>query len=1079
MPIRGLLIVVALSFLAAHAPAAEYFVRPQGSDQASGASVEASFATVQRGVDALQPGDTLTILPGEYFGPVRRAGLGSDAAVTRIRAQIPGTVILRGDRPVPAFVALPEANFVYVAQVGSGLDVHAVNELDTLTNFESMPNAQELAFAPGRFHYDHEAGKLYISTSDYQPPASHRYSVSVVPTHGMHFMDPRRLVIEGLTVTGFIAAREAPRADMTLSATWGIFLARAKDCVVRDCHVYLNGQGIGMHSQLTRNNELGGNLIERCVAWANSSPFTGGDTGGITILESTRDVIRDCVAFRNSGYGINFYLGAKASELPENRSSLLDNLAWGNGPADLKVKTGYEHIHLTQGNVVGKVSVANGSVNNLFLNNAARSPSVSNINLADETGVDPDRQFADPQNFDYRLQAGSRFHNDGPEGKHRGPAPVSGNVFFVSPKGDDAADGLSVQHAWRTLGHAAAALKPGATLYLMPGEHQGDLTLTVQGEPDQPIRIRGRGVAAVAVAGAWRFQDSRHVIVERLAFHQPVRVQQGSQITLTQSRFAKGVEANGVKAMDLRHNEFADVARAALTLVGCTDVTVTGNRFDNRAGSALAIDDLHALRFADYNGYARTDAAWVVQGQPASTQPVSSPSGPQGWPVGVYRMEAPASPIRLAQLPRVHRVGATTADIEWITSHPAACEIAWGDTTACENRATFDVDHFGTLGLTGLKPGATYHFRIVALRVPKDLEGKISGTESALNGPAITFTTLAAAPPPRTLYVSPQGNDQHSGSSLAQAWRTLGHAASQVQAGDTVLVGQGVYAERVRIRATGAPEAPITFAALPGQKAQLSGADKQLNHGFVVRGKSHLRFDGLYFADFSYLPLQGWPLALSGEFSLYRTRDIQITRCFSDGRNGYTARFVTALDAADLTLRNSVTTNKMSGALLLEHCPGLLVEHCVIARPMISTFVLRNTSSEPALVRNNVLTDGFKKKADVNASILHADLETGGIRVVNNGFFLRSFGPDKRHLVGEQTIEQLGGMVIDPLFANPKFAGEPTPTKAVDEMSGLDQMMWRDVPLDFADFFATNPAYVERGIGLQPQAFAPRPATPQ
>jgi hypothetical protein len=59
------------------------------------------------------------------------------------------------------------------------------------------------------------------------------------------------------------------------------------------------------------------------------------------------------------------------------------------------------------------------------------------------------------------------------------------------------------------------------------------------------------------------------------------------------------------------------------------------------------------------------------------------------------------------------------------------------------------------------------------------------------------------------------------------------------------------------------------------------------------------------------------------------------------------------------------------------------------------------------------------------------------------------------------------------------FAGQPTPTKVVDEMSGLDQMMARDLPLDFPDFFVTDPVYVERGIGLQRQAFEPRSTSPQ
>ena len=49
----------------AHVYAAEYFVTKQGNDANNGTSRETAFLTIQKGVDALKPGDTLTIGPGE------------------------------------------------------------------------------------------------------------------------------------------------------------------------------------------------------------------------------------------------------------------------------------------------------------------------------------------------------------------------------------------------------------------------------------------------------------------------------------------------------------------------------------------------------------------------------------------------------------------------------------------------------------------------------------------------------------------------------------------------------------------------------------------------------------------------------------------------------------------------------------------------------------------------------------------------------------------------------------------------------------------------------------------------------
>ena len=45
--------------------AAEYFVNKQGNDGNDGLVKEKSFLTIQKGVDALSEGDTLTIAPGE------------------------------------------------------------------------------------------------------------------------------------------------------------------------------------------------------------------------------------------------------------------------------------------------------------------------------------------------------------------------------------------------------------------------------------------------------------------------------------------------------------------------------------------------------------------------------------------------------------------------------------------------------------------------------------------------------------------------------------------------------------------------------------------------------------------------------------------------------------------------------------------------------------------------------------------------------------------------------------------------------------------------------------------------------
>ena len=66
---RDLRTVLATLVLAiSSACGSEYFVGTRGNDGASGRLESEAFATVAKGLLALKPGDTLTLLPGEYFG---------------------------------------------------------------------------------------------------------------------------------------------------------------------------------------------------------------------------------------------------------------------------------------------------------------------------------------------------------------------------------------------------------------------------------------------------------------------------------------------------------------------------------------------------------------------------------------------------------------------------------------------------------------------------------------------------------------------------------------------------------------------------------------------------------------------------------------------------------------------------------------------------------------------------------------------------------------------------------------------------------------------------------------------------
>jgi uncharacterized protein YjdB len=87
----------------------------------------------------------------------------------------------------------------------------------------------------------------------------------------------------------------------------------------------------------------------------------------------------------------------------------------------------------------------------------------------------------------------------------------------------------------------------------------------------------------------------------------------------------------------------------------------------------------------------------------------------------------------------------------------------------------------------------------------------------------LAVTAAVATGGGSSFYVATTGNDSNSGT-LASPWRTIQHAASTVQAGDTVFVRAGVYSESVNIGVSGSAGAgPVTFESYPGETAIVDG----------------------------------------------------------------------------------------------------------------------------------------------------------------------------------------------------------------------------------------------------------------
>ena len=1017
---------------------AEYFVNKQGSDANDGASRETAFLTIQKGVDVLKPGDTLTIGPGEYFENVQRTDLGSPDVDTVVRAEVPGTAVLRGDVPAPEFKKVDGYRFVYATPFDQ--EPKAVLEHHELHTLLPKANVAELEFDPGFFHYDAASRMLYISNLDLSAPDRRRYTVAVKGKQGFELTNPRRVIIEGLAATGFYPE-------------WGINLNAPVSCVVRDCVTFMSVGGI----RLGPSGEIGGeggsnNVVENCVSYGHTF-------GGIVRYGANKDVIRHCRTYRSRRegheyFGIMHYAGMAGPLLIQN------NISWGHN-FNYSVKPAAQE-RLENCVALGFIRNANmfhnliGGGNEYDRSSAAPA---DNILLLREQELDRDVEFADPLNLDFRLQPDSRFRGTAPDGTDRGPYPYAANIFYASPAGDDRADGLSMRRPWRTLERSLKGLRPGDTLYLAEGEYVAAPWIK-PGNGKPPIRICGRGRGTVIIRGQLILTGGAGIVFERLNLSRGAHLAHSRDLAFRNCTFfgpADGLDADKVRNLEVTHSVFAGVP---FHLVETEAVTLSGNIFANDGKPAVRLDAAHAIRYSDYNNYQDKAPCWEVNGAawsladlqrrhdrysqalaPEFTIDEGVPRlkndnpfkslGPHSTALGLHHdYEVTADALHLVG-PFLHSTSDTTANIEWWTTRPATYALAWGETPDTTNIISrFNgPERFNTFSLTGLKPGQAYYFRILSADASRgDASLAVLKPENA----ALSFKTAPKAREPRVYYVAPDGNDAHSGLSRTQAFRTVNRAAALVGPGDTVMITGGEYAETVRIRAAGTKERPITFRCVTGEKAVLRAED--LERSFEVVMKPDIRFDGLYF--------RGQDFWREG-FVVRQSPRVQITRCLNT--------MVNASESPEMLVQNCVVHGGWT-SVALSRCPDSRVENNVF----IMTILRQLTCDSPTMARRNIFCECIRNKThqtllELSPSVTESD----------NCFYLR-WPEDEKLAVNNRTLPQYRVRTGSNAFAaNPMMPGTP------GRLQGWQQSSDKD----FDEFFTTNPELILRGIGLQPEAF--------
>jgi len=1001
--------------------AAEYVVARKGNDANDGKSKENAFATIAKGVSFLNPGDTLTICPGEYFESVMSNISGTENAPITIRAERRGTAIIRGDLPLhKEFARVPGFKFTYVCDQTN--EVRGIIERDSLTLYSPVASLDAVDRRPGRYFHDAAAGNLYLHTGNSSHPNTHDLTLSgVVGTYGLyitprHDKDAiRNIIIEGLAFTGF--AQSIPNSIKRSGIGVGVF--RPQDCVIRHCTAFLNAIGITFvgRKHIVRHKEtalkqggVNGCLIENCIAYGNDP---GHGSGASIICRSTvrNSVIRNCIAF-HSYQCIRFYSGVIENCTLENNIVFM--------PGDLHEKGNFSINNAIIGNVCSTIN--NYGNDNLVTRNIARGvtgPAATAGTLAADDNIFlnhvkgdlnlPDH-FADPVHLDYRLQSDSTFRGTG-----RAPYVYKDEVFFVKPDGNDSADGTSINKAWKSADKACNKVGVGQTLYLLPGNYDAVLCPPCSGEEGKPLVFRRRGYGEVILKGI-DIKGKSHINIEGLTVMTGegygLSISDGRDISVRQCVVAScktgGAKADNVKDLRISHCTLTKNT-CGLELKGCDNAVVTDNIFANSEVEVKLNRQTLISLFSDCNSYSMGNRSFIVDSfsfllpdrlydlvewqeltgldihshklvpefsDPAkgkyylNNAPAFNGRGLLAMPIGPYeRIRKFLSPKRTKL--QVHSKTGTTANIDCESPGVLSlAELRWGETPECKRRVWMPLEWAGpymkslshSFSLTGLKPGATYFFRAVLSVFPRVYfanEEMSSGDEKSETR-NISSKVMS--------FATPDTDEPSRIYHVALSGSDSNTGLSRANALRTMncAARKAKAGDTVNVH-DGTYKEYVTVSAT-GDK------DRPITFKAQTPGNVFLTGDGLITRAFeipyrSHIVIDGFYISnfagrtadSAGYVSIFGGSDITIRRCIFDGRMAIPSQTVVAKCTRKMTLENCVFRNN-SGAFLFYSCPEMTIRNNVFYGNMVGGLSARNSPDDKFTFSHNIICDQVPKK---------------------------------------------------------------------------------------------------------------------
>lgn len=1047
--------------------AAEYFVGVNGSDKNSGLTESSPFRTLKHVATLLRPGDTVTMLPGEYHQEVLFSFNGDPKRPTRIRAKIPGSVHMRGDIPAPEFTKVPGRKNVYMCQVSKMPEY--ILERDTLQKFKKVPSLSEVELTSCSSFLDEKNNKIYIRTSDDLPPERHTITFSVLQGDAIKFHGGGKPVynchVSGIMFSGYNAATPKHNGKSSFA---GVHIRNPQNCSVKNCIVYLCGCGVMFI-------RFADSIVEDCVFFANHTEFNSSGGNLICYGPGKNTIQRNIITFGSEMAGQRFYSGSFNNCLIENC------FAFDNKYGDIWIKPA-SNTAVVKNSYASYLMRARRIENGIFTSGATyyNGKAQRSISRPDEPRFDPDKEFADPAHLDFRLRKDSIFRKGG----ERGPRGYDPKVIFDDEK----------------------QLVSGGTLYIT---RKRSTPLRLKDLKD--IIIRGRGLMPAVLKGDLKLENCRNVRLENINFMGKAEFPHTSQLTLRRCAFAASVTLPAKTR--IHHNLFLKDVRSG------DGTFARGNIFC----ASFSTKPL----FSGWNAYTATSvpafetASWKAP-KPIFNAPASGDftlknhslfAGrcADGFPNGQYRYDA----VPNAAVPLFTKNNITARSAGFTLSMPGAftatagLKSADGKNIVRKNSKTADECVFT---FASLKPGTRY---TISARITPAPVKRLTNAPKVKSSPrsfTLSFTT-PAKDAPRVWHVSAKGDNANDGSSFDKAIAEINSAIRRAGPGDTILIAEGTYKEMLRVTSTGSSGRYLRIAGVPGAQVRIDG-DGKIIYGSIIQGREYVELDNLIFCN-----LEGsgaYPDA-SGVL-VTDSAEIKLKRIFYDNRNGSNERSFVGRHVKNLLIENCVAITPFGG-YEFSHCPDLEIRHCVFFRGKTLNGRVHTTMAAPAKVHHCIFVGQEIQKVK-NPTFGAAEIST--FTEHDNGFFVRLPRHEKpcigfNSFKGKILPKNDGGGILNKewniqgrfynqtltyddfckeqnrkptaVFGDPKMKGlpyfhtfkslaqwdkdfhskDPAMQKKLREARQKELFSVKD--LRITDFIATAPGFRARKIGLDPEAF--------